>query len=288
MTIQKTIRKTVIIGMLLLSNILGFAQDTANVIKFEKIGKSENLTQCHLFSNDVCNVFLFTENNIICSLGGETDSLPYLTRASQVGKCKTVLLAGNTLIVQREKEIVSFAQDMGSISQTVQVKQLYKYGKRDVKAFKSNSSGFFIVECYTDKKTNETKSTVSYFHIAYNKARPILEAKGRINCIYGDTAAMCFGLDSNLVVVANGKIAVLTSEKEDIIAVAPSTTGIFYSTPTTTNFIVDQNRQMCIFKQGAQQLIDNCNTLYMILNDGTLLRVLNTATFSELQFTTKQ
>ena len=256
--------------------------------KMELLGKSDNMKQSNLFGNDLCNVFLFTEKNVICSVGGELDSLPFVTRVNEAGECKTAFLAGEKLIAQRKNEIVSLSQDMNSISQSVQEVKLLKYGKRDIRAFCSNNEGFFIVEYKSDKKTRKTVSVLSYFHLSTQQQTSILEAEGKINCVSGDTAVMCFGLDSNLIVIANRQPAVLAIEKENITAVAPSVAGIFYGTPSAVNFLTAKGQKITIVGQGARQLIDNCNTLYMILEDGSLLRLLNTMAFIKFNTITEE
>ena len=256
--------------------------------KMELLAKSENLKNCKLFRNEFCNVFLFADDNVICSVGGELDSLPFVAHVDEVGECRTAFLAGEKLIVQRKNEIVAISQDMNSISQLVNEEKLYKYGKRDIKLFYSNARGFFVVEYKEDKKTKSTISTLSLFDLAVGKLIPIIEADGKINCVSGDTAVMCLGIDTNLVMIANRKIAFLTTEKEDILAVTPSLSGIFYSTHSSICFINDDLRKIVIAKQGALQLVDNCNILFMILDDGSLIRILNTYAFRTFKSFFKQ
>ena len=250
--------------------------------KLELLGKSDNIVNCKLFCNELCNVFLFSENNVICSVAGALDSLPLVARVSEAGECKNAFLAGGNLIVQRKKEIVSISQDMNSISKSVDEMPLYEYGNRDIDIFYSNSSGFFIVEHKINKKTKITISRLSYFNLTEGSLNPILEVEGRINCITGDTSVMCLGVDTNLVVIASRTVGILCTEEDDIITVAPSLAGVFYSTHSSVNFISDDFQKITIAKQGARQLIDNCNTLYMILEDGSLLRLLNSAAFTQL------
>lgn len=290
MSISQTITdKIIVILLLLLSVSQTFAQYTyPDESEMLLLGKSENLKSCKLFRNNLCNVFLFTPKNVICSLGGNVDSMPYVARVGKAGECKTAFLAGEKLIIQRNNEIVAFSQDMNSISQPIQEMKLYKYGKRTIKAFYSNSDGFFIVEYRLDKKTRETTSILSYYNLKNSKLKPFLETTGIINCVSGDTTAMCLGLDSNLILVANGQSAIITVDKEDIMAVAPSSVGVFYGTRSSVNFINDDLEIIGIAKQGALQLIDNCNTLYMILTDGSLIRIHNTLAFAEFYGLFKQ
>ena len=283
MNIPQTITRTTLVTATLLFNLsLLFAQytypDNSEMIL---LAKSEKLTQCKLFRNDMCNVFLFTPNNVICSLGGNLDSLPYVACMNDAGKCRTAFLVNEKLIVQRDNEIVMFSHDLNNISQSAQKVKLYTYRDRSVKAFCSNSNGFFIVEYKVNKKTRETTSVLSYFSLENRKTDPLFEAKGKINCVSGDTSALCLGLDSNLVLVAHGRTAILTVEKKDITAVAPSSVGIFYGTRSTVNFINDDLQIIGITQKGCFQLIDNCNTLYMILIDGSLIRIHNTLAFAE-------
>lgn len=290
MSISQTITDKIIVTLLLLLSVSQtFAQYTyPDESEMLLLGRSENLTSCKLFRNDLCNVFLFTPKNVICSVGGNVDSTPYVIHVSKAGECKTAFLAGNKFIVQHNNEIVSLSQDRSSISQSTQEEKLYTYGKRAIKAFSSNRDGFFIVEYRSDKRTKETTSTLSYFNLNNRKLYPVLETHGKINCVSGDPEAICLGLDTNLVLVANGQSAIITVENEDITAVAPSSVGIFYGTRSSVNFINDDFEIIGIAKQGALQLIDNCNTLYMILTDGSLIRIHNTLAFAEFYNLSKQ
>lgn len=280
-TPQTITRITVVTSILLFNLSLLSAQYTyPDNSEMFLLAKSESLMRCKLFRNDMCNVFLFTPDNVICSLAGNLDSLPYVARMSDAGKCETAFFIDEKLIVQRENEIVLLSQDLNSISKSVNEVKLYTCWKRSIKVFSSNSDGFFIVEYKLNKKINETTSVLSYFNLKNGKTEPFLEAKGIINCVSGDTAALCLGLDSNLVLVAHGQSAIISVEKEDITAVAPSSAGIFYGTNSSVNFIDDDLQIIGIAKQGALQLIDNCNTLYMILTDGSLIRVHNTMAFA--------
>ena len=282
MTTTKITKGIVITIILLFSVLRSVAQYTyPEGSRMELLGKSEKFAMSTLFRNELGNVFLFTDDNVICSVAGSTDSLPFVVRVAEAGDCKNAFFAGKNFIVDRPKEIVALSQDMNNISQMVREEKLYKYGKRDIKAFFSNSEGFFIVEHKTDKKSKSIFSQLSYFDLTNNKVKPILEVDGNINCVSGDTAVMCLGIDSNLVIISNRQVVVAATEKEEIITVAPSVAGIFYSTSASTYFISENLLKITIADQGAIQLIDNCNTLYMILEDGSLLRLLNTLAFKQ-------
>lgn len=290
MNIIETINNKIVVTLVLLLNAL---QLSAQYIypegsELELLGQSENLSKCKLFRNDYCNVFLFTENNVICSVAGSTDTLPSVAYVPEAGKCLNAFFAGEDLIVVRPKEIVALSQDMNSISQSVNETRLYKYGKRNVKAFRANSYGFFLVEHKTDKKTKQAISTLSYFDLSDKSVKSIVEVQGEITCVSGDTAVMCLGLDSNLIIIANRQAAVAATERDTITAVAPSSAGIFYSTPSSTFFLTEDLQKIVIAQQGALQLIDNCNTLYMILKDNSLLRLINTAAFRSFNPSHKQ
>lgn len=277
----RTIQNILIIGAL---HFLFYTVNAQQYIypegsRLELLGTSGNLSKCKLFRNNYCNVFLFTENNVICSVAGSTDTLPSVAYVPEAGNCLNAFFAGEYLIVVWPKEIVALSQDMNSISQSVNETRLYKYGKRKIETFPSNSTGFFLVEHKTDKKTKQAISTLSYYDLSDKSVKSIVEAQGEITCVSGDTAVMCLGLDTNLIIIANRQVAVAATESEKITAVAPSLVGIFYSTPSSTFFLTEDLQKIVIAQQGALQLIDNCNTLYMILQDNSLLRLINTAAF---------
>ena len=52
--------------------------------------------------------------------------------------------------------------------------------------------------------------------------------------------------------------------------------------------MIDSEHKTTIIEKGASQLIDCCNTLYMILTDGSLIRIHNTLAFAEFYDLLKQ
>lgn len=245
------------------------------------LSKSKHLQNATLFATERCNVLLLYENSI-CRLDCGIEDTAKILQVKYEKPIRNMFYVGETLVASIDSKIIAFPKNDNRISSYQNFEILTRKNQKHFLAFPALSDNyFFIVNHKWDKKSKQKRSVIQTLNIRNKKVETIFEISGWVNNISGDTSVVCFSIENNLFLVKNKMIQLLCSETSEISSVCLSPFGLFYSTYQSVTYMIDAKRKVVIVEQGALQLIDNCNTLYMILIDGSLIRIHNTLAFAE-------
>lgn len=250
------------------------------------ISTSEKLQSARMFTTEQCHVLLL-KDNVICRLDGNVDESIKLLRINDTKHVKDIIAVGSIFIVQQDDKLMSIASKDGRISTTQNIEMLLKDKQSEMLVFPSLSDDLFFVVSHKWKH-KQKRSIVQCYDIKRKTIKTMFEIDGWVNCMSGDTSVICFGIDKSLLLMKNQTILLLSSEDSDITSVCLSPFGLFYSTYQSVQYMIDSEHKVTIIEKGASQLVDCCNTLYMILVDGSLIRIHNTLAFAEFYGLLKQ
>lgn len=250
--------------------------------RLELLFQSEQIKNCRMFRNNLCNAFILFDDGYVCSIGERADSIPLFASFDLKNKYQDIVCLEETLVLSLNNEIISIPVSSNDQSTTPKTKTLFNCKEGDLSIYYSTPDHFFIVTRILDEKHKPIKSSLFYYAISNDSMIPLLDANGSINCVVGDSSTMCIAVDSNLIIVNNEDYRILVSESEPILSVTKNLYGVFYCTANNVYYTAGNNQKFAITPKGARQLISNCNILYMILNDGSLIRILNSAAYYKL------
>ena len=250
------------------------------------INTSEKLQSAKLFTTEQCNVLLFMDN-VICRLDGSIDESINPMRINDKESVKNIITVGEKYIVQQGDKLMAITSKDNRISSSQNIEILLKNKQKELLVFPSLSDDLFFVVSHKWKH-KQKRSIVQCYDIKRKTIKTMFEIDGWVNCMSGDTSVICFGIDKSLLLMKNQTILLLSSEDSDITSVCLSPFGLFYSTYQSVQYMIDSEHKVTIIEKGASQLVDCCNTLYMILVDGSLIRIHNTLAFAEFYGLLKQ
>lgn len=250
------------------------------------INTSEKLQSARMFTTEQCNVLLFMDN-VICRLDGNVDESINPMRINDTKPIKNIITVRGKYIVHQGDKLIAITSKDNRISSPQNIEILLKNKQKELLVFPSLSDDqFFVV--FHEWKHKQKRSIVQCYDIKRKTVKTMFEIDGWINCMSGDTSVICFGIDKSLLLMKNRTIFLFSSEDSDITSVCLSPFGLFYSTYQSVRYMIDSEHKTTIIEKGASQLIDCCNTLYMILTDGSLIRIHNTLAFAEFYDLLKQ
>lgn len=267
--------------MIIFSMIVSAQYRIPNDAQAQLITQSSSLNEAKLIANNTCNVFVF-KDNVFFSISGLLQDSTTVSGYPNLKPIQQLIVLKDHVVMLQGKRIISITTDSGHINAKKKTTVLSKLKTTDVSIFPGMSEDhFFIITHKFNNRNKREISVVQSYTLGKRTSEPMFEVDGRVNWISGNQSSLCLAVGKELILVNDKKEYILASEDSEITCVVTTPIGIFFSTYSNVYFMLTSGEKIVIVEKGAYQLIDNCNTLYMILTDGSLIRIHNTLAFAE-------
>ena len=282
-------QKIILTFMITISWLLASAQyKIPNSAQAQLITKSYSLTNAQLIANNACNVFVF-KDNVFFSISGQLKDSTAIFGYPNIKSVKRMIVLKDHTIILQDQRIISISNSTSRINTQKKTEVLAKLNTTNVTIFPSTTESSFFIVIYTiDKHSKQQHSIVKICNVDDKTVKKLFEVNGRVSSIFGNQSTLTLSVDKDLILVKNQEEYVLSTEESDITCLSVSPIGIFFSTYSTVYYMSPTGEKTVIVEKGALQLLDCCNTLYMILIDGSLIRIHNTLAFAEFYGLLKQ
>ncbi len=279
---QNNMQKVILLFTIIISWSLTSAQyKIPDGAQAQLITKSNSLINAQLIANNACNVFVF-KDNVFFSISGQLKDSTAIFGYPNIKPVKRMIVLKDQTIILQDKRIISISNSTSRINTKKKTEVLTKLNTTNATIFPSTTESCFFIVIYTiDKKRKLQHSIVKVCNMEDKTIKMLFEVNGRVCNISGNQSLLILSVDKDLILVKDQQEYVLSREESDITCVCASPIGFFFGTCSNVYYMAPTGEKTIIVEKGALQLSDCCNTLYMILIDGSLIRIHNTLAFAE-------